>query len=273
MTLTRFHTPTTVSGLIGLGKLLCSTLSLSAGKSQLGVTFLNLEMTPAANTKMCYSDTAQIDPGKLVANDVSVEIDPTQTASVQMNFVVGDLLPGNQDYMVLLAYSPAQTASPPLLTPLSDNKLLLDLNGLEILGAYSFPKTTEIPQAVTQIGQAQSKARQKFLFTINLSTDSIPKMIRVGQNKIFLQALAVHKNDFDRGIFDSAILTKVNTISFLTAKESESRCSSSDAWVSVDDQGGKTIKAAGLNNSAVNKSGASYSTGVTKTNNCASGKC
>ncbi len=250
----------TLASTIGVGKLLFSSLASSAGKSQLGVTYLNLEMTPASAVQLCYSDKAEVEPGKLIANDVTVVIDSATTSTVQMNFVVGDLLPGNQDYVVFLAYSTSKTSTPPLLTPRSDNKLLLDLNGLEVIGAYAFPKLSEYTQDVTRVGQAQSKARQKFLFTVNLSNDSIPALIRSGQNKIYLQAMSVPKSDYDRGIFDNALLTKVNSISFGTP--TVSGCAPVDASLKIDTSGGKTVKPMGNTSSTFSKSGTTASTGV-----------
>ncbi len=254
---------------VGVGKLLFSSLA-SAGKSQLGVSYLNLEMAPASELQVCYAKDAKIEPGKAIANDVTVVINPFKSTAVQMNFVVGDLLPGNRDYVVFLAYSNAVTKTPGLITPLSDNKVAIDLNSTEILGQYAFPKLLEYKQDVTRVGQAQSKARQKFMFTVNLDNDSITKLMRNNTRQIYLQAMALSKDDFDRGVYENAILTKVNSITFTEPKFSQASddldpaCAPSDAAIKVDSTGGKTVKATGETSSVIKKSGLQPTSGSGK---------
>lgn len=237
-------------GAVGFGKLLFSSFA-SAGKSQLGVTQLNLDMLPVSNIQVCYSNAAVVDPGQVMPNNVTVVIDPLATSAVQMNFTVGDLLPGTQDNVVFLAYSTNTTATPPLATPNSDNKLLLDLANMEILGSYQFPKTQEFVQAPTRVGQAQAKPRQKLIFTVDLSPDKINTLIKAGSNKIYLQAMIVGSDDFKRGVWDSALLSKLNSITF------SSRCASTDGSYTTDASGGKTLQVA--------KNGTTSTTGTGKT--------
>lgn len=249
----------TLGGAVGLGKLLFSSVA-SAGKSQLGVTKLNLDMSPASNAQVCYTSTEKLDPGQAMPSNVTVVINPTAMAAVQMNFTVGDLLPSSQDYVVFLAYSTDKTASPPILTPRSDEKLLLDMSSLEVLGSYEFPKVKEMPQPTTRVGQAQSKPRQKLNFIVNLSADQIPALMRAGLNKIYLQALIVGKGDFERNVWDSALVSKVNSIAF-----SANQCAQADASVQADTTGGKTLKPAGTTTTTLSKSGSTSTTTSGKT--------
>lgn len=227
---------------VGVGKLLFSSIASAVGKSSLGYTYLNLDMMPVQNVTMCHSpaDAATIKPGSLSPANVTI-VSPLVATTGQISFSVGNILPNSQGYVVYLAYSPFTDSTPAIDTPLSTYPLALNISTLQILAAYSVPATGQFTQAVTSIGQAQPMAAEKLVFTVDLSSDSIAKLVNSGTTHISLQALIVPATDFSEGSFANAILSPVNTISFAAS------CPSTYISTKTDANGGKTTSSGGAN--------------------------
>ena len=265
----------TLAGTVGVGKLLFSSLASAAGKSDLGVKYLNLDMTPVSNITMCYTATAAatIKPGSLSPTNITI-VSPLKAATGQMSFSVGNLLPNTQGYVVFLAYSPTTVTTPGIPTPLSTYPLLLDLSKIQILATYSIPATSQFTQAVTSVGTARPAAAEKLIFTVDLSSASIATLVSAGTTQISMQVLMVPATDFTNKNWTNAILSPVNTISFAAS------CPSTNTSVDTDSAGGKTSSSGGSNSTSTSKtstgkssSGAGANTGKSSTTTSGSGSC
>ena len=192
------------------------------GKSQRGVNHLTLEEAPLDNITMCVGKDGLFGGFTLDKNfryfptdKVAVVINPFEDNFVKMTFVVSHASASDNERVLFLAYSTKISPSPQIPTPISLNKLVLDLADIEIVGIYNVPAFGMEKQPSTRIGAGNPAARVKWEFDINLDTAVIPSMMNNVQDTIYVQAVLLKRSDYDEGNFSGMILSEVDTIQFV----------------------------------------------------------
>jgi hypothetical protein len=192
--------------------------STEGSKSQRGVNHLTLEEAPFENVTLCIpakSQTSLTEDFRFLPNKVAVVVPPFETNFVKMTFIVSHVNAGDDDQVLLLAYSQKLLPSPPQLTPKSLNKLLLDLDTVEILGIYDVRAFGREQQPETRVGMGNPSPRIKWEFDINLDTTKIPTMMNSGNDTIYVQAALLKRAHWEAGRLDNMILSEVDTITFI----------------------------------------------------------
>jgi hypothetical protein len=202
----------------------------AVGKSQLGVNHLSMEIVPGAYCTVCADQDAL--NGKtgsnIMPNTMSVAVDPFQTRFIELIFQVRDILAQGQDHVLFLLYSPQTSPSPQIPTPKSRNGLELDTSAMEVLAIYNIPAQKMIAQPKTRIGQANPAPHSTVSFSVNLDTSILPTFMD-GNEKVYLQAALMKKEDFDEQKYSEAILSDLDTLSFVPMT-----CPENHASISVD---------------------------------------
>jgi hypothetical protein len=202
----------------------------AVGKSQLGVNHLSMEIAPGAYCTVC-ADKPALD-GKtgsnIMPNTMSVTVDPFATRYIELVFQVRDILAQDQDHVLFLLYSPQKSPTPQIPTPKSLYGLELDLSAMEILAIYEICAQKMVSQPKTRLGQANPAPHSTVSFSVNLDTSILPTFMD-GNEKVFLQAALVKKEDFDIQKYDNAILSDLDTLSFVPMT-----CPENHASVSID---------------------------------------
>jgi hypothetical protein len=217
LAVTLLKTTPVVMGKTGSGK---EGSGEESGKSQLGVHKLILEETPGQNAIICTLPEASLltgesaSQGQWMSSDLIVAVDPFNHSFFEIIFSVREMLPHDEDHMLLLVYSQKLTPSPDIATPHSENKFQLDLNTLELLGLYNIPAQQLLVQPSTRIGVAKPRPRSIVSFGVNLDTLSLRYYMK-NKESIYLQAALLKRSDFDAGNFETMILSEVDVISFV----------------------------------------------------------
>lgn len=188
------------------------------GKSQRGVNHLTLEEAPLENITVCTSGksmTAISGDFRYLPDKIAVAVNPFESNFIKMTFVVSHVTASDDEKVLFLVYSQKTSPSPQIPTPLSLEKLQLDLNSAEIVGHYQVPAFGMEAQNSTRIGAGNPAARVKWEFDINLDTSEIPTMMNSGTDTIYVQAGLLKKAEFDAGNFQNMILSEMDTIQFL----------------------------------------------------------
>jgi len=191
--------------------------SAEISKSQRGITHLTLEEAPLENITTCVPGKSMIDltgDFRYLPDKLAVVLNPFETDSVKMTFVVSHMTAMAYDRMLFLTYSQQLSVSPQIPTPKSINKFRLDLESLEIIGIYKVSSFGMTAQTETRIW-AEPALRIKWEFDVKLNTLEILTMMNNGNDTVHLQAALIKKSDFERGKWDSMILSEVDTIQFL----------------------------------------------------------
>jgi hypothetical protein len=202
----------------------------AVGKSQLGVNHLSMEIVPGAYCTVCADQDAL--NGKtgsnIMPNTMTVAVDPFQTRFIELIFQVRDILAQGQDNVLFLLYSPQKSPSPQIPTPKSLHGLELDLSALEILAIYNIPAQEMIAQPQTRLGQANPAPHSTASFSVNLDTSILPTFMD-GNEKVYLQAVLLKKEDYDTQKYSESILSDLDTLSFVSMT-----CPENHASISVD---------------------------------------
>jgi hypothetical protein len=192
--------------------------STEGSKSQRGINHLTLEEAPLENIRLCVpgkSLTGITGNFRYLPDKVAVVVNNWETNHVKMTFVVSHMTAKDYDRKLFLVYSQKRSPSPQIPTPLSINKLELDINSLEFLGIYNVSAFGMDPQPQTRIGQGNPAARVKWEFDINLDTGTIPTMGSSSDNIIYVQAALIKKEDFEKNKLDGMILSELDIIQFV----------------------------------------------------------
>lgn len=215
----------------------------AVGKSQLGVNHLSMEIVPGAYCTVC-ADMPAIN-GKtgsnIMPNTMSVAVDPFQTRYIELIFQVRDILAQGQDHVLFLLYSPQKSPSPQIPTPRSLNGLELDMSAMEILAIYNIPAQQMMAQPQTRLGQANPAPHSTASFSVNLDTAILPTFMD-NEEKAYLQAVLMKKEDFDIQKYSESILSRLYTLGFVQMTCPENNASIS---VGVDPETGTSEDAAG----------------------------
>jgi hypothetical protein len=191
--------------------------STEGSKSQRGINHLTLDEMPLENVTLCVGKNAAGISGdfRLLPDEVAVVINPFETNFVKMTFIVSHMTAMSKDRTLILAYSPKLSPSPQIPTPLSINKLQLDIPAAEIVGIYNVSGFGMEPQNSTRIGSGNPAPRLKWEFDINLDNAAVPVMMNNDQGTIYMQAALLPKTDWEEGNFDNMILSETDTIQFV----------------------------------------------------------
>ena len=202
----------------------------TVGKNQLGVTHLSMEIAPGAYASVCADQDAL--NGKtgsnIMPNTMSVTVDPFATRYIELVFQVRDILAQGQDNVLFLLYSPQKSPTPQIPTPKSLYGLELDMSAMEILAIYNIPAQKMVSQPKTRLGQANPAPHSTASFSVNLDTSILPTFMD-GNEKAYLQAALLKKEDFDIQKYDNSILSGLDTLSFVPMT-----CPENNASISVD---------------------------------------
>ncbi len=192
--------------------------STEGSKSQRGINHLTLEEAPLENITLCVpgkSMTGLTGNFRYLPDKVAIVVNNWKGNYVKMTFVVSHMTAMPYDRMLFLVYSQKLSPSPQIPTPRSINKLKLDINSAEIIGIYNVSAFGMEAQNSTRIGQGNPAPRIKWEFDINLDTGEVPKMVSSSNNMIYVQAALIKKADYEKGIWDSMILSELDTIEFV----------------------------------------------------------
>jgi hypothetical protein len=211
----------------------------AGGKNQLGVNQLSLEEVPGPNATVCASrESADTKTGSnQIPNDLSLAINPFNGFSTEVIFTVRDIIAQKKDHFLFLVYSPQLTPenSPEILTPLSKNKLRLVMANMEILAMYDIPAQEMLFQESTRLGQANPAGSSALSFKVNLDILNLPAFM-ANNDKAYLQAALISKENYQGGRLDTMILSELDTIEFV-----EIECPSENAYASMDSDGTLTV--------------------------------
>ncbi len=192
----------------------------SGGKSQRGTNHLTLEEAPLENIIICVpgkSATGLTSDFRFLPDKMAITINPfinPFTDPLRISFIVSDVTAAYEDSVLMLAYSLGLSGAAPINTPRSLNQFALDLETLEILGFYNIPASNLEPQPATRIGQTEL-VRSKYQFDVKLDITSLPTMIGMGQDTIYVQAALLKRTDFEARNFAEMILSEMDTIQFV----------------------------------------------------------
>ncbi|MCK5524633.1 MAG: hypothetical protein KAI83_16025 [Thiomargarita sp.] len=188
----------------------------AAGKSQLGVNNLSLDVAPGHACAVCADkeDVMGKSSGNLTPNNLTIAIDPFETSYVELVFTVRDILAKDKNHVLFLVYSPQTSPSPQMPTPLSENKLGLDMSAMEILAIYNIPAQQMMVNGPTRLGAANPAPNSAVSFSVNLDASILPIFMQ-GNEKAYLQAAFMTKSNFEAGKYDTLILSEMDTLSFV----------------------------------------------------------
>ncbi len=214
----------------------------AAGKSQLGVNNLSLDVAPGHACTVC-AEKEDVMMGKsssnLTPNNLTIAIDPFETSYVELVFTVRDILAKDKDHVLFLVYSPQTSPSPQMPTPQSENKLGLDMSAMEILAIYNIPAQQMMVNGPTRLGAANPAPHSAVSFSVNLDASILPIFMQDNE-KVYLQAAFMTKANFNAGKYDTLILSEMDTLSFV-----EMTCPENNASVAVGtneaDEGTMTV--------------------------------
>jgi hypothetical protein len=206
-------------------------------ENQLGIDHLSLETVPGAYCTLC-ADQSALD-GKtgsnIMPNTMSVAIDPFEARYVELVFLVRDILVQDKDHILLLLYSPKNSPSPQIPTPISLHELALDVPTLNILATYNIPAHQIIAQPTTRSEHENPAPRSIVSFRINLDSNRLLTFM-YNREKIYLQAALLKKTDYNAGRYSSSILSELETLSFV-----EMTCPPNSIYAAEDRDGTLTV--------------------------------
>lgn len=230
------------------------------GKNQLGVNHLSLEEFPGRNAIVCADPNEISGKGgtNTTPNDMTVAVDPFGK-QVALEFVVRDVLANNEDYVLILAYSPHISSSPQYPTPQSTNKLGIDVTRAEIIAIMDIPAQQMMPQGPTRLGAADPTPHSAVTFSINLDNNTLPQFVNQNEKAYFQAALLSRANYNSGNLFQYMILSEVDTIGFV-----KNQCAEGSSTVSAGDDDGLTKGGSPVNtpdNVNINNNGGNSGTG------------
>lgn len=193
-------------------------------RKQLGVNALTLNQIPLENTAVCVNESSRASKtGNLedLPNEVTVVIPPFENTVAKVRFLISEVHPDGRDRTLLLVYSKRSLPSPEIPTPLSMNKLRLDLAYLGVLGEYLIPATQLVSSKETDIGLANPSPRINFGIDISLDTAKIANLFAssgLPEGAIYMQAVLLPADEWAQGKLDNLILSEMDTVYFAKDK-------------------------------------------------------
>jgi len=214
----------------------------AGGKEQLGVNQLSLETTPGKNASVCANEASSNSKtgAQIVPSDLSIAVDPFNTESIQLAFTVADIISNDKEQILILAYSQGTSPSPQLPSPVSNNKFMLDLARVEILGIYNIPSQATVAQPQTRLGQADPQPRSKVTFLVNLDPQVLPIYMN-NKTNAYLQAALIPAEDYAQGKFANMLLSELETLEFVESNY----CQESNAALQMGADGTTVVDTVG----------------------------
>ncbi len=176
------------------------------GKSQIEMTSVTLEKADERKMRSCTVpkvNLAQPRPQHIL----SLAVDPKKRQEVTLQFAIDKIPSGNEERVLLLLYSRCLSTQPKIRTPLSKQKLALDVKDIEILATYKL-------NATTKPSRPGAAAMQQMTINIELETDKLAQQIKAGNNTFYFQAGVLKKSDFDRKNYGVINLSQLAALHF-----------------------------------------------------------
>lgn len=175
------------------------------GKSALGVNQLALDITPTRNTSTCVNtESVQTKSSNhMTPTNIVLSADPA-VSPLEVTLTVSDILPSNQNKILVLAYSLGLNSAN-----------LLDKH-LEILALYNVPAQNRLEEERTSLGTVAPIFRSKVSFSINLDAYAVAQpCFDTEPRAIYLQAALLPEADYNKGNLSNMTVSEVNTITFV----------------------------------------------------------
>ncbi|KHD08367.1 hypothetical protein PN36_13290 [Candidatus Thiomargarita nelsonii] len=175
------------------------------GKSQIDMTSVTLEKADERKMRSCTVpkvNLAHPRPEHLL----SFAVNKHNKQDVTLQFAIDKIPNGNEERVLLLFYSRCLSAQPKIRTPMSKQKLALDVKDIEILATYKLDAKPARPGA----------AMQQMTVNIELETDKLAQQIEAGNNTFYFQAGVLKKSDFDRKNYGVINLSQLAALHFST---------------------------------------------------------
>ncbi|MEN8216568.1 MAG: hypothetical protein ABFS56_09365 [Pseudomonadota bacterium] len=181
------------------------------GKSQVDISSITLDKADEKKLQQCAKPKIKQTRHR-PRQILSLAFDPNKKQKVTLQFAMDKIPPGNEERVLLLLYSRCLSNQPKIRTPMSKQKLALDVNDLEILSTYKLDTKAARPSA----------PMQQMTIDIELETDKLAEQIEAGNNTFYFQAGVLKKTDFERKNYSVISLSPLAAIHF-----TRKRCSNS----------------------------------------------
>lgn len=134
---------------------------------------------------------------------LSLAFQPNRRQVIKLLFEMSNISASKDEHVLLLLYSRCLSKKPKIKTPLSKNKLALDVNDIEILGTYNIPAD---PQA-----QSSSSATEMTI-EVDLELAKLVPQVNAGNDTFYFQTALMKKTDFERKHYGVARLSPLEAI-------------------------------------------------------------
>jgi hypothetical protein len=181
------------------------------GKSQIDISSITLDKADEKKLQQCAKPKIKRTRHR-PRQILSLAFDPNKKQKVTLQFAMDKIPAGNEERVLLLLYSRCLSNQPKIRTPMSRQKLALDVNDLEILSTYKLDAKPARPGA----------PMQQMTVDIELETDKLAEQVEAGNNTFYFQAGVLKKTDFERKKYGVISLSPLAAIHF-----TRKRCSNS----------------------------------------------
>lgn len=155
---------------------------------------------------------------------LSVAFDPAKKQKVTVQFEMLKIPASKEKRVLALLYSrcpfnSSQCSSnpPQLKTPQSKSRLRLDVRDIKPIGYY------DVPAIQPAKGNRASKASTGMTVKVNFDTTHLAKVVREGNDTIYLQAALLNKSDLEKKNYKNVILSPLETIQLTASKSCPNR--------------------------------------------------
>ena len=141
---------------------------------------------------------------------LSLAFQPNRRQVIKLLFEMSNIPASKDEHVLLLLYSRCLSKKPKIKTPLSKNKLALDVNDLEILGTYNIPAD---PQAQSSSSASKkSSPATEMILEVDLELAKLVPQVNVGNDTFYFQTALMKKTDFERKHYGVARLSPLEAI-------------------------------------------------------------
>ncbi|OAD19708.1 conserved hypothetical protein, secreted [Candidatus Thiomargarita nelsonii] len=177
------------------------------GKSQIEMASVTLEKADAKKLRSCTVPKVNLTHPR-PQHLLSFAVNKHRRQEVTLQFAIDKIPSGNEERVLLLLYSRCLSNKPKIRTPMSRQKLALDVNDIEILATYKLEAATKPSRPGAPM--------QQMTVNIELETDKLAQQIKAGNNTFYFQAGVLKKTDFDRKNYGVINLSQLAALHFTT---------------------------------------------------------
>jgi hypothetical protein len=131
---------------------------------------------------------------------------------ISITFTMANISSTLEERVLILFQGRCLLDKPKIETPKSVNILAMDIDEIEILGAYNVPTMHPI-QLSSRVGSAGTLSTQ-MTFTVHLAPDKLGKEVDSGNRTFYVQAGLLDKKDFLTRQYKNLILSPIEGIHF-----------------------------------------------------------